>query len=139
MLALAAFGATALFGQAQPAPKILIVDLSAVFQGHYKTAEQQAVMQAQAQKAEQDLGVLNKEIDALVTQYKDIVDNAETLKVQIEAKGQAGVLSRLFGSHVGEKARELPGGGLDALETDKLLLDAVEVPNTIDWSESSKS
>jgi len=86
--------------------------------------------------------VVSKEMDrlfALTTQYKDIVDNAETLKVQIEAKGQAGVLSRLFGSHVGEKARELPGGGLDALETDKLLLDAVEVPNTIDWSESSKS
>jgi outer membrane protein len=89
MLALAAFGATALFGQAQPAPKILIVDLSTVFQGHYKTAEQQVVMQAQAQKAEQDLGVLNKEIDALVTQYKDIVEQAKNPAISADARAKA--------------------------------------------------
>jgi outer membrane protein len=89
MLALAAFGATALLGQAQPAPKILIVDLSTVFQGHYKTAEQQVIMQAQAQKAEQDLGALNKEIDALVTQYKDIVEQAKNPAISADARTKA--------------------------------------------------
>ncbi len=82
--------------------------------------------------------VVSKEMDRLFTitgQYRDIIDNAETLKVQIEARGQAGVLSRLFGSKVGDQARQLPGGGLDELDTNRLLADVVDVPTTtVDWS-----
>jgi len=90
MLALAAFSVTALFSQAQQAPVILIVDLGLVYQGHYKTAEQNTALQALAQKAEQDLGVLNKEIDGLVAQYKDIVEQATNNKViNAEAKSKA--------------------------------------------------
>ena len=36
-LALAAFSATALIAQAQPAPKILVVDMANLYDGHYKT------------------------------------------------------------------------------------------------------
>ena len=106
MLALAAFGATALLGQAQPAPKILIVDLSTVFQGHYKTAEQQVVMQAQAQKAEQDLGVLNKEIDALVTQYKDIVEQAKNPAISADARTKAEADAQKKGEEIRAKQQD---------------------------------
>jgi len=105
-LALAAFGATALLGQAQPAPKILIIDLSTVFQGHYKTAEQQVVMQAQAQKAEQDLGVLNKEIDALVTQYKDIVEQAKNPAISADARTKAEADAQKKGEEIRAKQQD---------------------------------
>jgi len=106
MLALAAFGATALLGQAQPAPKILIVDLSTVFQGHYKTAEQQVIMQAQAQKAEQDLGALNKEIDALVTQYKDIVEQAKNPAISADARTKAEADAQKKGEEIRAKQQD---------------------------------
>ena len=38
LLALAAFGASALFAQAQPALKILTIDMAKLYDGHYKTA-----------------------------------------------------------------------------------------------------
>jgi len=89
MLALAAFGAFALASQAQPAPKILIVDLGTVFQGHYKTAEQQTVFQGLQQKAEQDIGALQKEIDGLVAQYKDLVEQAKNPALSADARTKA--------------------------------------------------
>lgn len=64
--------------------------------------------------------VVSSELDRLMkltAEYKDIIDNAETFKLQVEAKGGAGVLSRLFGAKVGDTAKELPGGGLDDLQT----------------------
>jgi outer membrane protein len=106
MLALAAFGATALLGQAQPAPKILIVDLSTVFQGHYKTAEQQVVMQGLAQKAEQDLGSLNKEIDALVTQYKDIAEQAKNPAISADARTKAEADAQKKGEEIRAKQQD---------------------------------
>lgn len=39
---------------------------------------------------------------------KEIQDNRDFFKIQVEARGNAGVLSRIFGEKVGEQARELP-------------------------------
>jgi len=89
MLALAAFGASALISQAQPAPKILVVDLGKVFQGHYKTAEQEANLKAITDKAEQDLGVLNKEINALADQYKEIAEQTKNPALTADARTKA--------------------------------------------------
>lgn len=80
--------------------------------------------------------VVSKEVDRLFSitaQYKDIVDNAETLKVQIEAKSNAGMLSRIFGSKVGDQARALPGGGLDVSETEHMLSKVVGA-EPVDWT-----
>ena len=81
--------------------------------------------------------VVSDELDRLMSlteKYKDITDNAETFKMQIEAKGQTGVLSRLFGSRVGQAAMALPGGGFNEAETEQFLRSAVspiiDVPDT---------
>ncbi len=89
ILALAAFGASALLSQAQPAPKILLVDLAKVFQGHYKTAEQQEAMQAVSQKAEQDLGNLNKELNDLIAKYKEGEEQSKNPALTADAKAKA--------------------------------------------------
>ena len=62
LLALVAFGATALFAQAQPALKILTVDMAKLYDGHYKTEEQNAKLRGDEQKAQEELEKLNKEL-----------------------------------------------------------------------------
>ena len=106
MLAIAAFGASALISQAQPAPKILIVDLSTVFQGHWKTAEQQSALQAAAQKAELDLGAIQKEIDGLVTQYKDIVEQAKNPALSADARTKAEADAQKKGEEIRAKQND---------------------------------
>ena len=46
LLAVAALAFCASTTQAQSSPKILVVDLAKIFEGHYKTVEQQAKLQA---------------------------------------------------------------------------------------------
>jgi hypothetical protein len=56
---------------------------------------------------EPDVG---KEIDRLfdiVQRWRDIEDNRDTLKLHVEAHAHSGVLSRLFGSDVGQNSRAL--------------------------------
>lgn len=87
--ALAAFGATALFAQAQPALKILIVDMAKLYDGHYKTEEQGAKLRGDEQKAQEELDKLNKEGNKLVEQYKELVDQSNNPAATAEAKSKA--------------------------------------------------
>ena len=89
LFALSAFGAAALFGQAQPAPKILTVDLGKLFDSHYKTEEQAAKLRADEQKAQEELDRLNKEGNALVEKYKELADQANSPVATPEAKTKA--------------------------------------------------
>lgn len=73
-------------------------------------------------------GTVSKEFDrlfALTEKLKDIQDNRDFLRVSIETRGQAGVLSRLFGDQAGERMRELENP-LDREQTDQLLQNVVE-------------
>jgi outer membrane protein len=88
ILALAAFGASALVSQAQPAPKILVIDLGKVFQGHYKTAEQQDQLQVIQQKIEAELGNMQKGITALVEEYKGFEEQAKNPAITADARAK---------------------------------------------------
>ena len=55
LLTLATFGATALVAQAQPAPKILVVDMAKLYDGHYKTEEQNAKLRDDEKKAQEEI------------------------------------------------------------------------------------
>lgn len=70
------FGALALGLQAQPAPKILVVDMAALYDKHYKTEEQLAKLQTDEQKAQEDLEKLNSEGNKLVEEYRELADQA---------------------------------------------------------------
>ena len=89
LLALAAFGATALFAQAQPAPKILTVDMAKLYDGHYKTEEQNAKLRGDEQKAQEELDRLNKEGNTLVEKYKELVDQSNNPAATADAKAKA--------------------------------------------------
>lgn len=85
----AALGATALAAQAQSAPKILFVDMAKLYNGHYRTAEEKAKLQADSQKAQAEIDRMNKEGNALVAQYKELDEQSTNPTATSEAKAKA--------------------------------------------------
>lgn len=88
LFALSAFGAATLLASAQPATKILVVDLAKLFDGHYKTEEQSAKLRSDEQKAQEELDRLNKEGNAMVEKYKDLAEQANSAALSTEAKSK---------------------------------------------------
>lgn len=73
---------------------------------------------------------LSSEMDrlfSLIDKFKNISDNRDLLHIQVEARGNAGVLSRLFGQKAGEISRQLPGGGLNPSMTDQFISDVINI------------
>ena len=69
---------------------------------------------------------LSAEMDRLfklVKDMKDIEDTRDVVSVTMEARGSAGVLSRIFGEKAAEKANALPAP-LDEEDVDQMILDA---------------
>lgn len=79
-----------------------------------------------------DVGV-SSELDrffAMLGKLKDLSAAEDTLRLSIEASGaraSAGVLSRVFGAAVGDKAKELPQGGFTPEATRALITDVTNV------------
>jgi outer membrane protein len=89
LFALSAFGAAALIAHAQPTPKILFVDMAKLYDGHYKTEEQNAKLRTDELKAQEELDRLNKEGNALVEKYKELKDQASNPAMTTDAKAKA--------------------------------------------------
>jgi len=89
LLAAAALVLPALATHAQTAPKILVVDMAKVFDGHYKTQEQQAKLQADEAKAQDQMNQITKERNALVEQFKELDEQSKNPAATAEAKAKA--------------------------------------------------
>ena len=89
LVALAAFGALALAAHAQPAVKILVVDMAKIYDNHYKTVEQNAKIQSDDQKAQEEVDKMNKEGNALVEEYKALNDQSTNPALSADAKSKA--------------------------------------------------
>jgi outer membrane protein len=89
ILAVAALAFTALTTQAQTAPKILVVDIAKLFDNHYKTQEQQAKLQADEAKAQEQLSQITKEGNALVEQFKELDEQSKNPAASADAKTKA--------------------------------------------------
>ena len=84
-----AFGATALGLCAQPALKIITVDIGKLFDGHYKTEEQMAKLKDAQTKAQEELERMVKEANQLVEQYKETMDQSKNSLLTPEARSKA--------------------------------------------------
>ena len=89
LVAVAAIGLTALTTHAQTAPKILVVDLAKLFDTHWKTQEQQAKLQADEAKAQDQLASITKDGNALVEQFKELEEQSKNPTATAEAKAKA--------------------------------------------------
>lgn len=76
LLAVALLGVASLSVQAQPAPKIFVIDMAKLYESHYKTEDHITKLRGDEQKAQVELERLNKEGNALVEQYKELVEKA---------------------------------------------------------------
>ena len=88
ILTLIAFGATALGLAAQPALKIVTVDMSKLLEGYYKTEDQAAKLKANEQKAQEELERMAKEGNTLAEQYKETVEQAKNTLLTAEARAK---------------------------------------------------
>jgi outer membrane protein len=89
LLAAATLAAFAAVASAQPAVKILVVDMAKLYDTHYKTVEQNAKIQADDQKAQEEVEKMNKEGNALVEEYKGLNDQSNNPALSTEAKAKA--------------------------------------------------
>ena len=86
LIALAVAGIAASAAQAQSAQKIMVVDIAKVYESHYKTAEQNALLQADQKKASEELQRRAKEIDGVVAELKDMEEQLQNPVTTDEAK-----------------------------------------------------
>ncbi len=107
LFALSAFGAAALLASAQPAPKILVVDLAKLFDGHYKTEEQRTKLQSDEQKAQEELDRMNKEGNAMVEKFKELKDQADSPVASAEAKAKASADGQKIYQDIVNKQKEV--------------------------------
>jgi outer membrane protein len=109
LVAVAVFGALSLAASAQPAVKLLVVDMAKLYDSHYKTVEQNAKIQADDAKAQEEVDKMNKEGNALVEEYKSLNDqsNNPTLTSEAKAKAQAEAQKKL--ESIQTKQREVQG------------------------------
>ncbi len=89
LVAVAAFGAISLAARAQPAVKLLVVDMAKLYDTHYKTIEKNAQLQADDQKAQEEVDRMNKEGNGLVEEYKALNDKTSNPALTAEAKSAA--------------------------------------------------
>jgi outer membrane protein len=89
LVAIAAFGAFSLAASAQPAFKLLVVDISKLFDNHYQTVELTAKIHSDDTKATEEVEKMNKEGNALVEEYKALLEQANNPALTVEAKSKA--------------------------------------------------
>lgn len=73
---------------------------------------------------------LSKEVDNLfnlVEKFRNISDTRDMVRLEVEARGSSGVLSRIFGQAVGDQTRQLSGGGLSHHQTDRMIQDVIDL------------
>jgi outer membrane protein len=90
LLTLAAFGASSVAQLAQPAFKLVVVDMAKVYDSHYKTEEANLKFRDAEQKATEQVEELNKQGQSMVDEYKELTEQSNNTVLTAEARGKAG-------------------------------------------------
>ena len=89
LLTVAMLGVFSLAARAEPAVKLLVVDMAKLYDTHYKTVEKNAQIQSDDQKAQEEVDRMNKEGTALVDEYKALNDQTTNPALTADAKAKA--------------------------------------------------
>lgn len=107
LVAIAAFAVLAVGASAQPAVKIAVVDMAKLYDTHYKTVEQNAKIQADDQKAQEEVERMNKDGNTLVEEYKGLNDQSNNPALSAEAKTKAQDAAQKKLEQIQNKQREV--------------------------------
>lgn len=75
--------------QAQPAPKIFVIDMSRALDSYYKYQDSKNKVNGDGQKAQEQLDGLTKQMNALNDEIKDMVEKSKSPALSTEARNQA--------------------------------------------------
>ena len=89
LLTLAAFGTGSTALLAQPAVKLITVDIGKVFDGHYKSEENNIKFKDAEQKAREQAEELRKQGQTMVDEYKELAEQAKNTLLNAEARTKA--------------------------------------------------
>ncbi|MDP2137536.1 MAG: OmpH family outer membrane protein [Candidatus Didemnitutus sp.] len=90
LLALAGLTAGVTLLHAQPAVKIVTVDMAKVYDTHFQTEEANVKFNEVAQRAREQLDQLNKDIQAAAEEFKGLVEEARSTLLTEQARAKAG-------------------------------------------------
>ena len=85
----AAFALSAAIAHAQPAPKLLVVDMAKLYDSHYRTEEQNSKLRTDEQKAQEEIEKMNKDGNVLVEEYKTLSDQSNNPALTADAKAKS--------------------------------------------------
>ncbi len=89
LIALATLSAGSIALQAQPAVKLVVVDMAKVFDSHYKSEEANVKFRDAEQKAQEQAEELRKQGQILVDEYKELAEQAKSTLLTPEARTKA--------------------------------------------------
>lgn len=89
LLALAAFGAASTALLAQPAVKLVVVDMAKVYDNYYKFEDATAKLRNEEQKAQEQVEELNKQGQLMVDEYKELIEQSKNAVLTAEARSKA--------------------------------------------------
>ena len=89
LLALALLSAGSIALHAQPAVKLVTVDMAKIFDSHYKSEEANIKFKDAEQKAQEQAEEMRKQGQTLVDEYKELVEQAKNTLLTAEARTKA--------------------------------------------------
>ncbi len=98
---------SAALAQAQPAPKLLVVDMAKLYDSHYKTEEQNSKLRVDEQKAQEEIERMNKDGNSLVEEYKTLSEQSNNPALTADAKSKSQVESQKKLEDIKKKQAEI--------------------------------
>lgn len=106
---LAALGGLTAAAQAQPAPKILVLDMAKALDSYYKWQDSKVKLTEVSQKAQDQLDEKKKELQALADQYKDLVEQSRNAVLKPEVRAQAESDAQKKGAELQQRQQDAEG------------------------------
>lgn len=106
LLAVGALALASLGVQAEPAPKIAVVDMAKLYETHWKTKDQMTKLKAEQQEASSEYDQMTKDLNSMVAQYKDLQEQSKDPMTTPEAKSKATSQAEALLQQIQSKANE---------------------------------
>ncbi len=106
LLALGAFAAPSFVAQAQPDLKVAVVDMSKLYDNHWKTKDQLAKLKTEQQQAAAQFDQMTKDLNTMVTQYKELDEQSKDPMTTAAAKAKAEADAQKLMAQIQAKAND---------------------------------
>lgn len=108
-LAVLAFAALCSIAAAQPALKVITVDMNRLLKDYYKSAEATAKLQEAGKKAEEQIEAMNKQGKDLVDQFREMEEQSKSLLLSADARNKAAEDAKTKFEEIQRKDAEVKG------------------------------